>query len=60
MFQDNPDQGPLYLVRGLLNAVKNYKWDPNSDAKAIIFVNIITLLSAMCQENYLYGIDKGQ
>ncbi|KAK2169423.1 hypothetical protein LSH36_10g11082 [Paralvinella palmiformis] len=55
---DNPDQGPLYLVRGLLNAVKNYKWDPNSDAKAIIFVNIITLLSAMCQENYLYGIDK--
>jgi hypothetical protein len=58
--QDNPDQGTLYLIRGLLNAVTSYQWESHSDAKAIIFMNIIVLLSAMCQESYLYGIDKGQ
>lgn len=55
---DNPDQGPLYLVKILMLIVTSYKWDTHSDAKTIIFMNLITLLSAMCQESYLYHIYK--
>ena len=47
--QDSPDQGALYLVRGLLNVVQEYTWELNTGAKMSVYLNAICLLSAMSQ-----------
>lgn len=57
--QDHPEQGVLYLVRGLLNMVQDYTWEDNSDAKVRVYISAIPLLAAMSQETYLYTIPKG-
>ena len=48
-WQDSPDQGALYLVRGLLNVVQEYTWELNGDSKMSVYLNAICLLSAMSQ-----------
>ncbi|XP_038064522.1 VPS35 endosomal protein-sorting factor-like [Patiria miniata] len=53
---DNPEHGVLYLVRGLLNVIQDYVWDTSSDTKAWVFLNVISLLSASCQEQYIYHV----
>uniref|UniRef100_A0A670YJE1 VPS35 endosomal protein-sorting factor-like n=1 Tax=Pseudonaja textilis TaxID=8673 RepID=A0A670YJE1_PSETE len=55
---DHPEQGVLFLVRGLLNVIQDYTWEDNSDDKVKIYTNVVHLLSAMGQETYLYHIDK--
>ncbi|XP_061085537.1 VPS35 endosomal protein-sorting factor-like isoform X2 [Conger conger] len=55
---DHPEQGVLYLVRGLLNMVQDYTWEESSDAKVRVYVSALPLLSAMSQETYLYSIAK--
>lgn len=55
---DNPDSGVLYLLKGLLNMLENYNNDSNSDAKIIVYIRILTMLSAASQDNYLYHVDK--
>ncbi|XP_022800281.1 UPF0505 protein C16orf62-like [Stylophora pistillata] len=55
---DSPDQGALYLVRSLLNVVQEYTWELNSGAKMSIYLNAVSLLSAMSQEYFLYHADK--
>lgn len=57
--QDHPEQGVLYLVRGLLNMVQDYTWEDNSDAKVRVYISALPLLAAMSQETYLYTIPKG-
>lgn len=59
VLQDNPEQEVLYLVRGLLNVLNDYPWDANSDTKALIFINMVVMLSAMSQEQFIYHMDKG-
>lgn len=59
-FQDHPEHGVLYLVRGLLNMVQDYTWEDNSDAKVRVYISALPLLAAMCQETYLYSIPKGK
>ncbi|XP_076073296.1 VPS35 endosomal protein-sorting factor-like [Mytilus galloprovincialis] len=53
---DNPDSGVLYLLRGLLNILQNYTSD--SDFKSNIYVRVLAVLSAVCQESYPYHVDK--
>ncbi|XP_066519962.1 VPS35 endosomal protein-sorting factor-like [Hoplias malabaricus] len=53
---DHPEQGVLYLVRGLLNMVQDYTWEDNSDAKVRVYISALPLLAAMSQETYLYTI----
>ena len=53
---DNPDSGVLYLLRGLLNILQNYTSD--SDFKANIYIRVLAILSAICQESYIYHVDK--
>ena len=60
ILQDNPDQGVLYLVRGLLNVIQDYTWDSNSDAKARVYITVLCLLSAASQDYYIYHIDQGK
>lgn len=57
--QDNPEQGVLYLLRGLLNVLQDYVWDSNTDAKARIYISVLAVFSAMSQEVYPYHIYKG-
>ncbi len=47
------------MVRGLLNVLNDYPWDANSDTKALIFINMVVMLSAMSQEQFIYHMDKG-
>ncbi|KAM6951274.1 VPS35 endosomal protein-sorting factor-like [Aplochiton taeniatus] len=55
---DHPEQGVMYLVRGLLNMVQDYTWEENSDAKVRVYISALPLLAAMSQEAYLYTIPK--
>lgn len=55
---DHPEQGVLSLVRGLLNVIEDYAWEDNSDDKIWIYSSVLHLLAALCQESYLYHIDK--
>lgn len=55
---DNPDMEVFYLLRGLLNAVQEYQWTASSDHKIRVYMNTISLLSAACQDKYLYGVEK--
>uniref|UniRef100_A0A4X2K4I7 VPS35 endosomal protein-sorting factor-like n=1 Tax=Vombatus ursinus TaxID=29139 RepID=A0A4X2K4I7_VOMUR len=55
---DHPEQGVLFLVRGLLNVIQDYTWEDNSDDKIRIYTSVLHLLSAMSQETYLYHVDK--
>uniref|UniRef100_A0A670K061 VPS35 endosomal protein-sorting factor-like n=1 Tax=Podarcis muralis TaxID=64176 RepID=A0A670K061_PODMU len=55
---DHPEQGVLFLVRGLLNVIQDYTWEDNGDDKVRIYTNVVHLLSAMSQETYIYHVDK--
>nr|KAG5704115.1 hypothetical protein BaRGS_009645 [Batillaria attramentaria] len=55
---DSPEAGVLYLLRGLLNVLQDYTWDPSSDARIIAYVRVLAALSAFSQEEYLYHVDK--
>ncbi|NWW38877.1 CP062 protein, partial [Panurus biarmicus] len=55
---DHPEQGVLFLVRGLLNVIQDYTWEDNSDDKIRIYTNVLHLLSAMTQEAFIYHVDK--
>ncbi|XP_053132808.1 VPS35 endosomal protein-sorting factor-like isoform X3 [Hemicordylus capensis] len=55
---DHPEQGVLFLVRGLLNVIQDYTWEDNSDDKVRIYTNVLHLLSAASQETYIYHVDK--
>ncbi|XP_015778562.1 PREDICTED: UPF0505 protein C16orf62 homolog [Acropora digitifera] len=55
---DSPDQGALHLVRGLLNVVQDYSWELNGGSKMSVYLNAVSLLSAMSQEYFIYHIVK--
>lgn len=56
---DNPEQGVLYLLTGVLNLIdKHLTWE-NADVKFNLLANAIIILTALKQENYLYHIDYG-
>ncbi|XP_028669604.2 VPS35 endosomal protein-sorting factor-like [Erpetoichthys calabaricus] len=55
---DHPEQGVLFLVRGLLNIVQDYNWEDTNDAKLRIYISALPLLAAMSQDNFLYRINK--
>ncbi|XP_041062285.1 VPS35 endosomal protein-sorting factor-like isoform X2 [Carcharodon carcharias] len=55
---DHPEQGVLYLVRGLLNVIQDYIWEDHTDSKVRIYINVLHLLAAASQETYLYHVDK--
>ena len=46
---DPPDQAPLYLVRGLLNMLEVYAWDEGADTRAMLYADMLVVLSALAQ-----------
>ena len=59
-WQDSPEAGVLYLLRGLLNVLQDYTWDTNSDARVIAYTRVLAVLSAYSQEDYPSHVDKGE
>lgn len=55
---DSPEQGVLYLTRGLLNVIQQYAWEPTSNARCVVYLHVLDMLSAAAQETYLYHIEK--
>ncbi|XP_075221178.1 VPS35 endosomal protein-sorting factor-like isoform X2 [Lycorma delicatula] len=55
---DNPQQGVLYLTRGLLNVLQHYTWEPNSSARAKVYLYVLDMLTSAAQETYPYHIKK--
>ncbi|XP_021918699.1 UPF0505 protein C16orf62 homolog isoform X2 [Zootermopsis nevadensis] len=55
---DSPEQGVLYLTRGLLNVLQHYTWEPNSNARPVVYLHVLDMLSVAAQETYPYHIDK--
>jgi len=52
----HPELGPFYLLRGLLQIVKDYPWEEGSIAKAEIYNSMIVLLSVSLQPPFPYAI----
>ncbi|KAK7873878.1 hypothetical protein R5R35_005739 [Gryllus longicercus] len=55
---DNPEQGVLYLTRALINVLQQYPWDLSCNAQAVIYMNVLDMLTAASQEYYLYHVEK--
>jgi hypothetical protein len=49
----------LYLTRGLLNVLQQYGWEPTSNARCVVYLNVLDMLSAAAQQTYPYHIEKG-
>ena len=56
LLQDSPEQGVLYLLRTLIENVKQYDFDPNGTTLAIIYLYILDTLSSCAQEVYPYHL----
>ncbi|XP_076067854.1 VPS35 endosomal protein-sorting factor-like isoform X2 [Oratosquilla oratoria] len=51
---DAPDTGALYLMRGLVTAVKSHSWQEGKDEKALAYITLIRALAAVAQEQLPY------
>jgi hypothetical protein len=57
---DNPEQGVLYLLTGVLNLIqKHFQWE-NLDIKFNLLCNSLVILGALKQDEYLYHIPDGK
>lgn len=55
---DHPEQGMLYLLRGLLNVVSSESsHQVSTEVRMKIFVKVLSLLSAYSQDKYIYQVD---
>jgi hypothetical protein len=56
---DNPEQGGLYLLNGILNVLQNHLKFENPEIKFQIYLNFISLLNALKQEKYIFHVENG-
>jgi len=57
----HPEQGPFYLIKGLLKVISDYPWEVTSTAKCRIFLNMLSLMSTYFQTKIPYrmnGVDS--
>ena len=54
----HPEQGPFYLVKGLLKVVSEYTWE-NVSAKVRVYISMLSLFSAYQQQKFPYKINGG-
>ncbi|CAK8684337.1 unnamed protein product [Clavelina lepadiformis] len=55
---DNTEKGVLYLLRGLLNVISDSSAVVNLDTKCLIFIKVLSVLTAYGQDQYIYHVDK--
>lgn len=53
---DNPEQGPMYLVKSVVQALAERTYPDDSDVKSVALVKCISVLSATTQRVYLHRI----
>jgi len=54
---DNPEQGVLYLLTGVLNLIeKHFAWE-NVDIKFSLLAKCLIALSALRQDEFLYHVN---
>ncbi|XP_068210933.1 VPS35 endosomal protein-sorting factor-like isoform X1 [Palaemon carinicauda] len=54
---DPPDAAPpLYLLRGLTNAVRSYQWPKDTDLQAYLSLSLLNAISASAQDTLPYNI----
>lgn len=57
LFPGNPQNGPFYLMQGLLNAVQAYPpWQQASEAKARVYMCLLQVFCAYAQRNFAYHV----
>jgi len=39
--------------------LQHYAWEPNSNARCVVYLHVLDMLSAAAQERYPYHIEKG-
>eukprot|EP00698_Gefionella_okellyi_P012762 TRINITY_DN3458_c0_g1_i1.p1 TRINITY_DN3458_c0_g1~~TRINITY_DN3458_c0_g1_i1.p1 ORF type:complete len:957 (+),score=233.47 TRINITY_DN3458_c0_g1_i1:41-2872(+) len=54
----HPENGPLYLIHGLLTVIRQYPWEKGSDGKARALLNALSVLAALAQDKLPYHIPK--
>jgi len=52
----HPEQGPFYLVKGLLKVIGAYPWEAGSTAKVRLHMNALSLLASYQQTRLPYHI----
>lgn len=58
---DPPDASPpLYLLRGLTNAVRSFPWQKETDTQAFLSIILLHALSAASQDELPYHIHSGK
>ena len=59
LIPDNPEQGVLYLLTGVLNLVnKHFQWE-NTEIKFNLLASFLVIFGAVTQENFIYHINNG-
>lgn len=56
--QDSPEQGVLYLLRLLLEKIKEYQFDPMQISQATIYLNVLDMLCTCAQNCYPYHLQN--
>lgn len=57
---DSPDQGVLYLVRLMLDVLKDYPFEENSSALSTVYFRTIDMLYAQSLDEFPYSIPNGE
>lgn len=56
--QDSPEKGVLYLLRLLLEKIKEYEFDPLQGGQATVYLNILDVLCWCAQDSYPYHLQN--
>lgn len=61
VFPGHPNQGPLYLVKGLLNALQSCEgWDKHPYTQSQVFLNMFSFLFTSLQPRFPYHVAGGR
>jgi hypothetical protein len=52
----HPEQGPFYLLKGLLKIIGEYNWESGNATKIKLFIHMLGLLSQLAQKKFIYHI----
>lgn len=60
LIPDNPEQGVLYLLTGIVNLVqKHFQWE-NIEIKFNILSEILVTFNCLKQESFIYHLENGK
>jgi hypothetical protein len=52
----HPEHGPFYLVKALLQVLDEHEWEKGSITKAQVNLRLVSMLAAISQKKFIYGI----